>query len=135
VLRFYLRILKRLPRVIYDAASIAGTLAVLVAAGVLAFNRPLARQVLGWSGFSPIWAVAPCGLIVVYGLAKTNYEEARRLGAATNRTEVSAAPITINNYYGPVRMIGANSAESLPPAEPPASLSTEETGTETESRR
>jgi hypothetical protein len=86
VLGFYFRVLRRVPCLIYDAATTAGALALLVATGALAFNKTLASDIAGWHGFSPAWAIAPCGLIVVCGLAKANYEEARLYARPTNRT-------------------------------------------------
>ena len=130
MLRFYLRVLLRVPGVFYNAAAAVGALVFLVAAVVLGFNKTLASDIASWHGFSPIWAVAPCSLVVAYGLAKANYEEARRFAPPTNRTNPSRSPITIENmnvYFG-----GPNSA--LPPDVLPGSRS-QETQTETENEQ
>jgi len=109
VLRFYFRVLRRFPGVLYGAAGVVSTLTLLLATAVLAFNRTLAGHIVGWNGFSPVWAIVPIALVLVYGVAKANYEEARLL-EATNRTLPTPAPITINNY-GTVNLVGPNSAQ------------------------
>lgn len=116
--RFYGRVLLRVPSVFVNAAALVGAL-ILLAAAIALFlkGKALANDVLGLHGFSPAWAIVPCGLILVYGLAKANYEEAQLIPTPTNRTNPAPSPVTIQNVN--IYLGGPNSAR--PPAVPPES--------------
>lgn len=128
MLAFYLRVLRAVPGVIWDAAGKIGTLGLIVATAVLAFNRQLASHIVGWNGFPPVWAIVPSCLLIVYGLATAIYAEARLFGA-TN----TAQPTVVQNFYGPVNVnvLGTNSAQT-PQIEAPRAQGTQ---TEPEDRR
>jgi hypothetical protein len=74
-LRFWARALKRAPGVVVRAANgavaIIGVLLVVVAL----VNRPLARELASWQGFSPLWALLPFVCLVAYGLARAVHDE------------------------------------------------------------
>jgi hypothetical protein len=71
--RYYWYLLRGAPRAAAKAANNA-TLGVASVGLVIAlFNRPLARDVTGWRGVSPLWAVTPFLVWFAYGLLRINY--------------------------------------------------------------
>lgn len=120
LLGFYFRVLRRVPGVFMGVAGVVGSLALILAAVVLVVfsDKKLAMSVLSFQGFSPYWAIIPIGLLLTYGLANANYEEAKRLGA-TNRIADPTAPTQVIAKRGShVTVITTN---VIRPPDPPGS--------------
>lgn len=77
-----LSLLRRAPVAAIRAASSALLAIGAVIVVIALFNRPLARHVSNWQGFSPWWAVAPFIVLFMYGLLKANYEEVVAIAAS-----------------------------------------------------
>jgi len=98
--RFYGRVLRRWPGVFMDAAGKVGALALLVALVILwiASDKSLASKVVSFQGFASIWAIIPSALILGFGLAKANYDEAklfRQPRGATNQVTPPTDPTPV----------------------------------------
>jgi Ca2+-binding RTX toxin-like protein len=72
--RFCGLLLRKAPTAAIAAADNVLLALAIGIAGLALFNRPLARAVSSWEGFSPWFAAVPFVLLFVYGLLKANYE-------------------------------------------------------------
>jgi hypothetical protein len=131
--RFYGRVLLRVPGVFLNTAAVVGALILLAAAAALLLaGKALANDILGLHGFSPTWAIVPCGLLLLYGLANANYQEAKLLERPTNRTAQPAMPTQVIAQPGStVYVLPGSNVVRLP--EGPEPLQSQGTQTEPES--
>lgn len=76
VLRFYGRLLRRTPVLLFVATDRVVTFVAVVLTLMVATNREWAGWLeLTWATISPTWALLPIGLVLLYGLLRANYEE------------------------------------------------------------
>lgn len=75
MLAYYGRVLRRLPHVFRESWELVGLVLDVIVAAALLFNQQLAQAIAKQRGFSAWWFVAPVAILVVYGLAKANWEE------------------------------------------------------------
>ena len=101
---YYRRVLGRLPRVFRETWELVGVVLDFIIAAVLLFNQPLAQAIAKQRGFSAWWFVAPLAVLLVYGVAKANWEEhdseSRELRSQSSRLKesVAAAQATIAGH-------------------------------------
>lgn len=74
VLRFYLRLFADVPRVLWHGFSRVFTCLTILGVLLLVVSRPLGLAVLNWD-LSAWWALAPVGILALYGLMKANYQK------------------------------------------------------------
>lgn len=78
-IRFYLGLIRVIPRALWDALGWFGNVALAVLGLLFLCNRPLAKLVSSWHGISPWWAVVPFATLIAIGLVRANYERYRDL--------------------------------------------------------
>ena len=95
MLRFYLRILwppRSLLRNFWEAAKEFhgfGGVLVFLSTLVLFLSPELARTIESLEGLPRWWGLVPMAVLVVHGLAKTNYEKFALIEAAKQEAEIA----------------------------------------------
>ena len=129
-LGFNVRVVWRFPGALLNAAGVVSSV-VLIAAGVILLalsNKKLANDVLSFQGIPRTWGIVVCSLIVAYGLARANYQEALGLGA-TNRMDPTRASVVIQ-HVDQLHLDGSNLALTPEALQALQALRPPETGTE-----
>ena len=80
---YYWQLARAIPSLLLDATDKVGnvlTLVVVVIAILLGFNVPVGQRFSEqWLGFNPVFALIPIILLVVFSLAKANFQHVQRL--------------------------------------------------------
>lgn len=118
--RFYLRLARDLPGVLWDAGNRLASILLMLAGVVVLFNHSLADKLIGWHGFSRVWAIAPLAALVLYGLAKANYDLAMRQSRTNAITPVPGAPTALRvGTVGTMNVYNVNVVQPPPTPGPP----------------
>ena len=76
MLRYYLKLVARLPRHVFTATNSTLTVAGVVVFLAVLLNKQWADWLnTSWKGISPLWALVPVGLLVLHAFLKDNFDE------------------------------------------------------------
>lgn len=73
MLAFYVSLARPTLSGLWDGFNRIVTVLLLAAFVLILLNQPLGQQLVNWDGVSPWWALAPAGVLGLYGLLRANY--------------------------------------------------------------